>query len=203
MHEFSDGAKKRREKEKYIGRKDLHNVHYYSLLFIGFIASCFRNKNNTGLNEKLTQTPAWRLSWDRFSMEIFWLVRVDGVYCQDQIGWELSYSATSRVSTNFRSRLQISAVSAESFRFIKSVCETRKIFQFPLQFSTLLYYRRRWLRGRAGEIGKHRATKTLAFVSTDWGIPIVFADWRTWCGKRFLPCCSWKTFLITSEREWK
>lgn len=81
-------------------------------------------------------------------METFLFVRVDGVYCRDQIGWEFSFCATlattSRVSTNFRSRLEIFAVSAKSFRFIKSVCETRKIFQFPLRCFTPLYYRRRW-----------------------------------------------------------
>lgn len=132
MHEFSERKTKRLEKEKNIGRKDLHNVHYYSLDSLLLAIEI-----KTTPNEKLTQTPP---SWaEKELTEMFLFVRVDGVYCRDQrllqsfhlvflFAWR--FAASSLVSTNFRSKLQI--LQRVSFRFIKSIGKQEK---FPISFA--------------------------------------------------------------------
>lgn len=91
-------------------------------------------------------------------------MRVDGVYCRDQRlvrSFHLVFSAaTSRVSTNFRSKLQI--YQRVSFRFIKSIGKQEKFSNFLCAIHRPPFV----MKAKAGEIGKHQ-DETLAFVSTD------------------------------------
>lgn len=123
-------------------------LHYYSL---NSLLLALRNENNTE-REKLTQTPTSELEIS------FWLgekmlVRVDGGYCQDQIG---SASFACHFSCISKLQIEITDICSEFQIYQKPALAKRKISNFLCNSPPTLW----WYRWRKRN---WQTTKTFGF----------------------------------------